>query len=65
MFKQTPRAGLHLPHVADLGAHDGVPGLGGYRPPLISTRLPLTRWQEAFDRVMAKRSIKTLLYPDD
>ena len=31
--------------------------------PLISTRLPLTRWQEAFDG--AKRSIKTLLYPDD
>ncbi len=33
--------------------------------PLISTRLPLTRWQEAFDGVIAKRSIKTLLYPDD
>ncbi|MCY4372731.1 MAG: hypothetical protein OXC31_03090 [Spirochaetaceae bacterium] len=33
--------------------------------PLISTRLPLTRWRVAFDGVMAKRSIKTLLYPDD
>ncbi len=33
--------------------------------PLVSTRLPLTRWREAFDGVMAKRSIKTLLYPDD
>ena len=33
--------------------------------PLISTRLPLTRWQEAFDGVMAKRSIRTFLYPDD
>ena len=31
----------------------------------ISTRLLLTRWQEAFDGVIAKRSIKTLLYPDD
>ena len=33
--------------------------------PLISARLPLTRWQEAFDGVIVKRSIKTLLYPDD
>ena len=33
--------------------------------PLVSTSLPIARWQEAFDGVMAKRSIKTLLYPDD
>ena len=31
---------------------------------LISTRLPLTCWQEAFDGVMAKRPINTLLCPD-
>ena len=33
--------------------------------PLISGRLPLSRWSEGFDAVMEKRSIKTLLYPDD
>lgn len=33
--------------------------------PLISSRLPLSRWQEGFDGVMNKEAIKTLLYPDD
>ena len=33
--------------------------------PLISARLRLTRWQEAFDGVIARRLIKTLLYPAD
>ena len=33
--------------------------------PLISARLPLSRWQEGFDGVLQKQSIKTLLYPDE
>ncbi len=33
--------------------------------PLISARLPLSRWEEGFESVMGKQAIKTLLYPDD
>ena len=33
--------------------------------PLISGRLPLSRWKEGFDSVMEKQAIKTLLYPDE
>jgi L-iditol 2-dehydrogenase len=33
--------------------------------PLISERLPMSRWEEAFQSVMAKKGIKFLLYPED
>ena len=33
--------------------------------PLISGRLPMSRWEEAFQSVMAKKGIKFLLYPED
>lgn len=33
--------------------------------PLISRRLPLHRWEEGFQSVLAKESIKILLYPED
>ena len=32
--------------------------------PLISERLPLSRWEEGFNRVMGKEGAKFLLYPD-
>ena len=31
---------------------------------LISAKLPLARWQEAFDLVVGKRALKVLLYPE-
>lgn len=33
--------------------------------PLISARLPLSRWEEGFDMVMAKEGAKVLLYPEE
>jgi len=33
--------------------------------PLISARLPLSRWQEGFDSVIAKEGAKVLLYPEE
>lgn len=33
--------------------------------PLISNRLPLSRWEEAFQNVIAGKEIKVLLYPEE
>ena len=33
--------------------------------PFISNRLPLSRWEEAFQSVIAKKEIKVLLYPEE
>ncbi len=33
--------------------------------PFISNRLPLSRWEEAFQGVIAKKEIKVLLYPEE
>jgi threonine dehydrogenase-like Zn-dependent dehydrogenase len=33
--------------------------------PLISNRLPLSRWEEAFQRVIARKEIKVLLHPEE
>ncbi len=33
--------------------------------PLITNRLPLSRWEEAFQAVLAKRELKVLLYPEE
>jgi L-iditol 2-dehydrogenase len=33
--------------------------------PFISRRLPLSRWEEAFQGVLAKKDIKVLLYPEE
>jgi L-iditol 2-dehydrogenase len=33
--------------------------------PLISRRLPLSQWEEAFQGVLAKKDIKVLLYPEE
>ena len=33
--------------------------------PLISRRLPLSRWEEAFESMLAKKDIKILLFPEE
>jgi L-iditol 2-dehydrogenase len=33
--------------------------------PLISKRLPLSRWEDGFQSFLAKEAIKVLLYPED
>jgi L-iditol 2-dehydrogenase len=33
--------------------------------PLITNRLPLSRWEEAFESVLARKEIKVLLYPEE
>lgn len=33
--------------------------------PLITNRLPISRWEEAFQSVLAKKEIKVLLYPEE
>ncbi len=33
--------------------------------PLITNRLPLSRWEEAFQGVLAKKELKVLLYPEE